>query len=126
MKPFRKKIHAIAEDSSFFNDSTLKRDNIILLISIALFGFIMPIIRSDIIRDWGFDLLISALIISCITSLKFKKEKFIRLSYMGLITLVLVWPNHFINIPETKLISFGLLTMFFIYITYFSPPIWFT
>ncbi len=118
MKPFRKKIHAIAEDSSFFNDSTLKRDNIILLISIALFGFIMPIIRSDIIRDWGFDFLISALIISCITSLKFKKEKFIRLSYMGLITLVLVWSNHFINIPETKLISFGLLTMFFIYITY--------
>lgn len=118
MRPFRKKIHAFAEDSSFFDDSTLKRDNIILLISIVLFGFIMPILRSETIRDWGFDLLISALIISCITSLKFKKEKFIRLSYTGLITLVLVWSNHFLSVPEIKLISFGLLTLFFIYITY--------
>lgn len=118
MKRFRKKIHAIAEDSSFFDDATLKRDNILLLISIILLALIVPIIRYDIIRDWGFDILISALIISCITSLKFKKEKFIRLSYMGLITLVFVWLNHFLDIPETKLISFCFLTLFLIYITF--------
>ena len=118
MQRIRKKIHAIAEDSSFFNDSTLKRDNIILLISIILFGFIMPIVRIDIIRDWGFDILISVLILSCITSLKFKKEKFIKLSYMSLFTLALMWLNHFLEIPETKLISFGVLTMFLIYITF--------
>ncbi|MCK5457782.1 MAG: hypothetical protein KAI45_11700, partial [Melioribacteraceae bacterium] len=118
MQRIKKKIHAIAEDSSFFDDATLKRDNIILLISIILFVFIMPIVRIDIIRNWGFDILISVLILSCITSLKFKKEKFIKLSYMSLFTLALVWLNHFIEIPLTKLISFALLTMFLIYITF--------
>ena len=78
----------------------------------------MPIVRIDIIRNWGFDILISVLILSCITSLKFKKEKFIKLSYMSLFTLALVWLNHFIEIPLTKLISFALLTMFLIYITF--------
>jgi len=117
MRPIKDKIHSIAENDSFLSSATLKRDNIILLISIILLGFILPIIKIDIIRDWGFDLLISALILSCIASLKFKKEKFIRLSYMGLFTLALVWLNHLIEIPETKLLAFGCLTIFLIYIT---------
>lgn len=118
MRPIKNKIHSIAENSSFFSNATLKRDNIILLISIFLFGFILPIIKIDIIRDWGFDLLISALILSCVASLEFKKEKFIRLSYMGLFTIALVWLNHLIEIPETKLIAFGILIIFLIYITF--------
>lgn len=118
MLRFKKKIYSIAEDSSFFNDATLKRDNIILLISIIILGFIMPIIRIDIVRNWGFEVLISVLITSGITSLEFKKEKFIRLSYMGLFTLALVWLNHFIEIPLTKLIAFSVLILFLIYITF--------
>ena len=36
---------------------------------------------------------------------------------MGLFTIALVWLNHFIKIPETKLIAFGILIIFLIYIT---------
>src|SRR5210317_1024977 len=97
MKPIRHKIHELAEDKSFLNDKTLKRDNLVLLISIILFGFVLPLVRSEGIKDWVFGILISLIIVSCVTSLKFPKKKFINLSYFGIVTVALVWLNHFIH-----------------------------
>lgn len=118
MQHFRKKIRSIAEDSSFFNDTTLKRDNIILLASIFILMFVFPLFDNKTLRDWTFDILISVIIVFCITSLKFKKEKFINLSYWGLISFSLVWIHHFLNADLTKLISFTGLILFLVYITY--------
>ena len=118
MKTFRSKIHSLAGKDSFLNEETIKRDNLILLFSLALVIFIHPFINSMDIDDWIIDVLLSILIVSGITSLKFRKEKFIRLSYLGLFTLTLIWINHFVNSLETKLLSFPVLVVFLIYITY--------
>ncbi len=118
MQPIRKKIHAIAEDDSFLNDSTLKQDNFILLISIAFLALFLPLFDNEFFRDWSFDITISAIIVSGITSLKFKKEKFIRISYFGMATFIIVWVHHFVDHEITKLLSFAVLITFFIYITF--------
>jgi len=114
----RSKIHAIASDDSFFSDRTLKRDNLILLFSIVSLGMVFPLVGNNLIRDWLFDIIISAIIISGVTSLKFQKEKFIRLTYFGLLTFTLSWIQHFVNHDITKLISFSTLIIFLIYVTY--------
>lgn len=118
MKPISHKIHALAEDKSFLNDKTLKRDNVVLLISIILFGFVLPLIRHDGIKDWVFDILISLIIVSCVTSLKFPKQKFINLSYFGMITVALIWLNQFIPGDFSKLVAFLTFIIFIIFITY--------
>jgi len=118
MTIIRNKIHAIANDNSFFSDRTLKRDNLILLFSIVTLGLIFPLFGNGFIRNWLFDIVISAIIISGTTSLKFQKEKFLRIAYFGVITFSLVWINHFVKHDITKLISFSVSIIFFIYITY--------
>ncbi len=118
MKTIRSKIHSLAGKDSFLNEKTLRIDNIILLFSIALVVFIHPFINSMDSDDWIIDVLLSILIVSGITSLKFRREKFIRLSYFGLFTFTLIWINHFVNSLETKLLSFVVLVVFLIYITY--------
>lgn len=117
-QPIRKKIHAIAGDDSYFSNETLKRDNLILLFSIVFVILIFPLFKNEFVRGWIFDVSISAIIISGVTSLKFRKEKFIRLLYFAFLTFVLVWINHLVHNELTKLISFSVLIMFFIYITY--------
>jgi len=117
-QPIRKKIHAIAGDDSYFTYDTLKRDNLILLFNVAFIVLIFPLFKNEFVRKWIFDISISAIIISGVTSLKFGKEKFIRLLYFAFLAFVLVWINHFIHNEFTKLISFSVLIMFFIYVTY--------
>ncbi|MCF6269397.1 MAG: potassium channel family protein [Melioribacteraceae bacterium] len=118
MKIIRNKLQSLVENESFLNEETLKRDNFILLFSLALIIFIHPLIKMLEIDNWAFDILLSMLIISCITSLKFRKEKFIQLSYFGLFTFTLIWINHFVGSLVTNLLSFIVLVFFTIYITY--------
>jgi len=114
----RKKTHTIAGDESYFTYDILKRNNLILLFNIIFIILIFPLFKPGFVRMWIFDLSISAIIISCVTSLKFRKEKFIRLSYFSVLTFALVWINHFIHNELTKLISYTVLILFFIYITF--------
>ena len=72
MKIIRNKINAIA--NSFFTDRTLKRDNLVLLFSIVTLGLIFPLFGNGFIRNWLFNIVISAIIISGVTSLKFQKK----------------------------------------------------
>ena len=118
MKTFRSKIHAMAENDGFLTEETLKRDNLILLFCLTVFIFTPPFIESVEINKLFFDILISMLIVTGITSLKFRKEKFLRLSYFGLFTFTLIWINYFINSGETKFVTFVVLILFLIYITY--------
>lgn len=117
-QPIKEKIHKIAHDESYFTNEALKRNNIVLLLSIVFIALIFPLFREGFVRGWLFDIMISAIIISGVTSLEFRKEKFIRLSYFAILTFSLVWVNHFIHNELTKLISFAVSIMFFIYITY--------
>ena len=118
MKVIKNKLQTLTEKESFLNENTLKRDNLILLSSLFLIIFIHPLIKTLEINNWIFDILLSMLIISGITSLKFRKEKFIRLSYFGLFTLAIIWINHFAGLLVINLISFIVLLFFMIYITY--------
>ena len=118
MKTFRNKIHAIAENDSYLTEETLKRDNLILLFCLSFFIFIPPFLEFPELNNLIFDILISLLIVTGITSLKFRKEKLLRLSYFGLFTLTLIWVNFFIDLPITKLVTFVVLILFLIYITY--------
>jgi len=118
MKTIRNKIHSLAEKDSFLSEATLKRDNLILLFSLALFIFIHPFIKSKEINVLIFDVLLSLLIVYGITSLKFRKEKFIRLSYFGFVTFTLIWINYFVDSLGTNLIAFIVLILFMLYITY--------
>jgi len=118
MKIIRNKLQSLAEKDSFLNEDTLKRDNFILLCSLTLIIFIHPFIKSLNIDNWIFNILISMLIISGITSLKFRKEKILQLSYFGLFTLTLIWINHFVSSLITNLFSFVVLILFLIYVTY--------
>lgn len=117
MKIIRRKLHSIAENESFFNEKTLKRDNVILLFSILIFLFVLPLLKGFELK-WELDITISVFIISGLTSLRFRKEKFLRLAYLGLITLCLIWINHFIFTFETRIISFVMIIIFLVYITY--------
>jgi voltage-gated potassium channel Kch len=114
----RNKIKKIAENDSFITDRTIKRDNYILLFALTSFIFLRPLVGKIESSSWVFDILVSFLIVSGITSLKFRKEKLIRLSYFGFFTLLLIWINHFIYSLETRLVSFIVLVFFLIYITY--------
>ena len=118
MKTIRNKIHAMAEDDSFLTEETLKRDNLILLFCLSFFIFIPPFLKSVGLNNLTFDILLSMLIVTGITSLKFRKEKFIRLSYFGVLTLTLIWINYFIGSVTTNLLTFVILIFFLIYITY--------
>ncbi len=118
MKIIRNKLHSIADKDTFLNDEILKKDNYILLFSLLFLIFIQPLIQLSGINNLVFDLIISILIISGLTSLKFRKEKFIRLSYFGLFTLVLIWINYFADSLITNLFAFLVLIFFMIYITY--------
>ncbi len=118
MKTIRSKIHSFAGKDSFLNERTLKKDNLILLFSLALVIFIHPVIKSLEIDDWIVNILLSMLIVSGITSLKFRKEKFIRLSYFALLSFALIWINHFVHSLETKLLAFIVFVLFLVYITY--------
>jgi uncharacterized membrane protein len=118
MKVIRNKIHSLASDESFLNEETLKWDNLILLFSLSLVIFIHPFIKSLEIDKWILNVLFSMLIVSGITSLKFRKEKFVRLSYFGLLTLSLIWIDHFFDSLIVSLFSFIVLILFLIYITY--------
>jgi len=118
MRIIKKKIHAIAENNSFFTEKTLKQNNFILLFSLLLFVFAYSIIKSIDFNNWLFDIIISAIVLSGVTSLKFRKKKFIRLSYFGFFTLLFLWLKHFIFTLEMKFIAFNVLIFFFIYITY--------
>ncbi len=118
MKIIRNKLHSIADKDTFLNDEILKKDNYILLFSLLFLIFIQPLIQLSGINNLVFDLIISILIISGLTSLKFRKEKFIRLSYFGLLTLVLIWINYFADSLITNLFAFLVSIFFMIYITY--------
>jgi len=118
MRPIRKKIRKMADDESYFSNRTLKRDNLILLLSITALILLHPLIKNDLFRRWIFDLLVSGIVLSAVTSLKFGKEKFIRLSYFAVFTFALVWVHHFAYNELTKLISFTVLILYLIYITY--------
>jgi len=118
MKIIRNKIQAMAENDSFLTKKTLKRDNLILLLCLSFFIFIPPFLKFPELNNLIFDILLSLLIITGITSLKFRKEKFIRLSYFGLLTVILIWTNFFIDSPITNLVTFIVLILFLIYITY--------
>jgi hypothetical protein len=118
MKVIRNKIHSLASNDSFFTDETLRKNNIILLIALFFFIFAQPIIKTEKLNTMVFDILISILIVSGITSLKFRKEKFIRLSYLGLFTFILLWTNYFVDTLITNLFTFSVLIIFMIYITY--------
>jgi len=114
----RKRIRILADNDSFITDKTIKRDNYILLAVISFFIFLRPLIGKWEGSSWLFDILLSLLLVSGITSLKFGKEKFIRLSYFGIITFTTIWVNHFVYSLETRLISFIATTFFLLYITY--------
>lgn len=118
MKIIKNKVHSIANDASFFSEKTLGHDNLILLFSIVTLILIFPLFDKGFIRAWLFDIIVSAIIISGVTSLQFKKEKFIRLAYFGLLTFTLLWVQHFIKQDVIKLITFFVLIIFLIYITY--------
>ena len=118
MKIIRNKLHSIADKDTFLNEKTLKRDNLILLFSLLLFIFLQPIIKLTEMNNFIFDILLSMLIVSGITSLKFRKEKFVRLSYFGLFTFIPIWVNYFTDSLITNLIAFIVLIIFMIYITY--------
>jgi len=118
MKTIRHKLHSLAEDESFLTEDTLRKDNIILLGVLFLFIFAQPLIKTEELNNLVFNIFITVLIVSGITSLKFRKEKFIRLSYFGLITLILLWVNYFVDALLTNLFAFVVLIIFMIYITY--------
>lgn len=118
LKPIKHKISALAKDDSFLNDRTLKRDNQLLLLFIFLSAFINPIIPSERIQVWVFDVLMTGVIIFGVTSLRFKKQKFIKLAYFGLITTILLWLNQFLGKDYFTLITFLVLIAFIVYITY--------
>ncbi len=118
MKIIRNKLHSIADKETFLNEKTLKRDNLILLFSLLLFIFLQPIIKLTEMNNFIFDILLSILIVSGITSLKFRKEKFVKLSYFGLFTFILLWINYFTDSLITNLFAFIVLIFFMIYITY--------
>ncbi len=118
MKIVRNKIHAIVGNDSFLNEETLKRDNLILLFCLSFFIFIPPFLELQELNNLIFDILLSLLIVTGITSLKFRKEKLIRLSYFGLLTLTLIWINFFIDSQITNIVTFIVLIFFLIYITY--------
>lgn len=117
-KPLKQKINALAETVSFLSDETLKRDNLILLMSIFLFAVVYPVIPNKNLQEWTFAILVSAIVIAGVTSLKFEKEKFVRLTYFGYLTLFTIWLDHFISNELTRLSAFVILIMFIIYITY--------
>jgi len=118
VKNIRNKIRNIAEKAGFLSDATLKRDNLILVASISVLVFLYPFIMDSDFDKLIFDILVSSIIFFGITSLKFRKEKFVRLLYFGSFTLVLVWINYFIFSTETRIAMFIVLTLFLIYITY--------
>ncbi len=118
MKPIRRKIHDIAEDKSYFSNDTLKRDNLILLFSIVVLILLFPLFETGSLRRWFFDIIISGIVMSAVTSLEFKKEKFIRLSYFSVLTFILIWIHHFVTSELTKIISFAVFILYLIYITF--------
>lgn len=112
------KISTINEKGGFLSEEELKRNNLILLVSISFLVFFYAFIIESDLNNWIFDILLSALILSGITSLNFRKKKFVRLSYFSSVTLLLLWIDHFVYSLETRIISFVVLTLFLIYITY--------
>jgi voltage-gated potassium channel len=118
VKKIRNKIRAMVEKGGIFSNKNMKRDNLILLGSISIMVFLYPFIINSDFDNLIFDILVSSLILSGVTSLEFRKEKFVRLLYFGSFTLVVVWTNHFIYSIETRIAMSIVLTLFLIYITY--------
>ena len=112
------KISKINEKGPFLSEVALKRNNLILLFSIFFLVFLYAFITESDLSHWIFDILLSALVLSAITSLNFRKKKFVRLSYFSSVTLLFIWIDHFVFSNESRIISFVVLTLFLIYITY--------
>jgi len=112
------KISKTNEKGAFLSEVALKRNNLILLFSISFIVFFYAFIIESDFDDWIFDVLLSALILSCISSLNFRKKKFVRLSYFSSVTLLFLWTDHFVNSQWSRILSSVVLTLFLIYITY--------
>ncbi len=101
---------------SYFSPEVLKRNNLILLTCLIILILLLPIIPGDG-RHWLADIILSLIIISGVSSLKFKKKTMKKLSYFGATTLLLIWINKIVNYNLTKMITIIIVVCFIIYIT---------
>ena len=109
----------IARNKSFLSGKSIKRNNILLFVSLFLLIFFRPVFSLFISNGkLIFSSLLSLLIITAVSSLDFEKKKFIRLTYAGFFTLVLVWLDYFTKSLDIRLTSFFALIVFSVYVTY--------
>ncbi|MCK5087890.1 MAG: two pore domain potassium channel family protein [Melioribacteraceae bacterium] len=114
MKSVKEFVEGRERRKHFFTEKSQKRNNLLLLVFIILMITLTTLSKNTFINT----LLISALIFSGISSLNFRYKILKRLTFFGLITLSVIWIDFFLDSNLLKLISFIILLIFLIYITF--------
>jgi hypothetical protein len=112
------RLKRFSDGESFLSEKTLKRNNILLFAALFILIFLRPLLSFVENSVIVFNVSLSLLILSGVSSLDFDKRKMLRLSYAALFSLALIWLDFFISSLELHFINFIALILFFIYITY--------